>query len=105
MPKINWQSLPLRIKQHLIERLRERQITQEDLEALKDWIGSDPEVPEGPWWKDFATFKLVGEGKHPKSFLTKKTIGVRQEIINSMAGVRGGTGSAKHRSGSSRSLI
>lgn len=31
----------------------------------------DPEVPEGPWWKDFGTFKLAGEGKHPKTFLVK----------------------------------
>ena len=71
MPKIHWGSLPLRIKQHLIERLPDRKISQDDLEALKLWIAADPEVPEGPWWKDFGTFKLVGEGKYPKTFLTE----------------------------------
>ena len=30
--KINWQSLPLRVKQHLIEQLKERKITQGNLE-------------------------------------------------------------------------
>ena len=70
MPKISWQSLPFPVKQHLIERLREREITQDDLRALRLWISTDPEVPEGPWWKDFGTFKLTGEGRYPKTFLT-----------------------------------
>lgn len=71
MPRIAWRSLPLGIKQHLIERLRDREISPDDLEALKLWIASDPEVPEGPWWKDFGAFKLAGEGKYPKTFLGK----------------------------------
>jgi len=58
VPKIRWQSLPLHLKQHLVERLREREISQDDLAALRLWISTDPEVPEGPWWKDFGTFKL-----------------------------------------------
>jgi hypothetical protein len=69
--KISWQSLPLRLKPHLVERLREREITQKDLQALRLWISSDPEVPEGPWWKDFGTFKLTGVGRYPKTFLTR----------------------------------
>ena len=71
MPRIHWHSLPLRVKQHLIERLHDREITQDSLEALKTWISSNPEVPEGSWWKDFGTFKLAGEGRYPKTFLTK----------------------------------
>jgi hypothetical protein len=34
VPKIPWQSLPLYLKQHLVEGLREQEITQDDLEAL-----------------------------------------------------------------------
>ena len=71
MPKISWQSLPLPLKQHLVERLREREITQDDLMALRAWIATDPEVPEGPWWKDFSTFRLAGEGQYPKTFLSR----------------------------------
>lgn len=71
MPHINWHALPLGIKHHLIERLHRREITQNDVEALKQWIAGNPEVPGGPWWIDFGSFKLVGEGKYPKTFLTK----------------------------------
>jgi hypothetical protein len=49
VPKISWQALPFRLKQHLVERLHEREITQHDLEALRKWIGTDPEVPAGAW--------------------------------------------------------
>jgi hypothetical protein len=34
---------------------------------MMKWINSDPEL--GPWCKDFGTFKLVGEGEIPKTFL------------------------------------
>ena len=74
MPKISWQALPLRLKQHLVERLHEREISQSDLEALRKWIGTDPEVPVGAWWKDFGTFKLTGEGQYPKTFLTRHQV-------------------------------
>jgi hypothetical protein len=43
----------------------------EDLYQLKLWRESDPEVPEGEWYKDFATFKICGAGKFPKTFLLK----------------------------------
>ena len=80
MPKIGWQSLPLRLRQHLVERLHEREITQDDLQALRLWIGTDPEVPEGPWWKDFGTFKLTGEGQYPKTFLTRHQAAFGREL-------------------------
>ena len=80
MPKIRWQSLPLNLKQHLVERLREREITQDDLEALRRWINTDPEVPEGPWWKDFGTFKLTGAGQYPKTFLKRDQAAFGKEL-------------------------
>lgn len=52
MPNIDWSSLPERVKVHLIERLREPNITIEHLESLRDWIGKNPQVPEGDWYKD-----------------------------------------------------
>jgi hypothetical protein len=36
---------------------------------LKVWRESEPEAPERPWYKDFGSFKLCGEGKFPKTFL------------------------------------
>ena len=37
MPKIRWEDLPRALRDHLFERLRERQISAEDLYALKLW--------------------------------------------------------------------
>jgi len=51
--------------------LEERQITVEDLYELKLWRESEPEAPDGPWYKDYGSFKICGEGKFPKTFLMK----------------------------------
>jgi len=58
MPKIQWTNLPPALRQHLFDRLEERKITIEDLYQLKLWRESEPEAPEGLWYKDFGTFKI-----------------------------------------------
>jgi hypothetical protein len=58
-----------RIREHLAERMRDRNISLDDLSQLRIWIESRPIVPEGPWYRDFGSFKLCGEGKYPKTFL------------------------------------
>jgi len=57
MPKIRWKDLPPALRDHLFDRLRERKISAEDLYELKLWRESDPEAPEGAWYKDFGSFK------------------------------------------------
>jgi len=48
MPKIEcWDNLPEGIRQHLIDRMRDRAISIADLNQLRAWIESKPEVPEG----------------------------------------------------------
>jgi len=71
MPKIQWTDLPPALRDHLFERLADRKITVEDLYLLKLWRESAPDAPEGPWYKDFGTFKICGEGKYPKTFLLR----------------------------------
>jgi hypothetical protein len=71
MPKIEWTDLPEAIRKHLLLRLKERKITEDDLYPLKLWRDSEPEGPEGPWYKDFGSFKVCGEGRYPKTFLLK----------------------------------
>jgi hypothetical protein len=71
MPRIQWSKLPWRIRNHLLERRAERQISTEELGRLKLWIESDPEVPDGPWYKDFGSFKVCGAGSLPKTFLLR----------------------------------
>ena len=63
--------LPPALREHLMERVRERKITAEDLYALKLWRATQPDAPDGPWFKDFGSFKVCGEGKYPKTFLLR----------------------------------
>ena len=71
MPKIQWTDLPLALRDHLFDRLRDRKITVEDLYQLKLWRETQPDAPDGPWVKDFGSFKICGEGKYPKTFLLR----------------------------------
>jgi hypothetical protein len=71
MPRIQWSNLPESLRDHLFERLRERKITAEDLFQLKLWRESEPDAPDGPWYKDFGSFKICGEGKFPETFLLR----------------------------------
>ena len=70
MPKIQWTDLPPALRNHLFDRLRDRKITVEDLYQLKLWR-SEPDAPEGPWFRDFGSFKVCGEGRFPKTFLLR----------------------------------
>jgi hypothetical protein len=70
MPQIEtWGKLPPRVREHLIECMHDRAIGIADLNELRLWIESSPEVPEGDWFKDFGSFKLCGRGSLPKTFL------------------------------------
>jgi hypothetical protein len=71
MPKIEWTKLPPALRDHLFDRLVERKITPEDLYQLKLWRDTDPDAPEGAWFKDFGSFKICGEGRFPKTFLLR----------------------------------
>ncbi len=70
MPQIEtWPRIPVAVRDHLAERMHDRNISLDDLNRLRVWLETRPNVPEGPWFKDFASFKLCGEGKYPKTFL------------------------------------
>jgi hypothetical protein len=80
VPRIEWTSLPPGIRGHLLARTRERELSASDLSALLAWIKTDPEVPEGRWWKDFGSFKLAGEGRYPKTFLTAGQTAIGEKL-------------------------
>ncbi len=72
MPKIEtWDNFPAGIRQHLIDRMRNRAISISDLNQLRLWIDSKPEVPAGEWYKDFGSFTICGHGSFPKTFLLR----------------------------------
>jgi hypothetical protein len=59
------------VRQHLIERMRDRAIRVSDLNQLRLWVETRPQVPEGDWYKDFASFEICGSGSYPKTFLLR----------------------------------
>ena len=70
MPKIQWSGLPEELRKHLLLRLKERQVTEQDLLKLMDWRQSEPDAPDGPWYKDFGSFRdrdVIGQ--HPRALL------------------------------------
>ena len=72
MPRIeSWDNLPANVRQHLMDRMRERTISITDLNQLRLWIMTQPEVPDGDWYKNFSSFKICGRGSYPKTFLLR----------------------------------
>jgi hypothetical protein len=66
-----WSEFPRPVQIHLSDRLRDRNITADDLDTLRVWINSGPDVPEGDWYKDFGSFKICGRGPNPITFLDR----------------------------------
>ena len=70
MPNIeSWNNLPVAVREHLTERMHDRRISMSDLNNLRLWVESKPDLPEEDWYKDFGSFKLCGRGPYPKTFL------------------------------------
>ncbi len=72
--------MPAGVRRHLVERMHDRHIGLEDLNRLRQWIESQPEVPDGEWFKDLGSFKLCGHGKYPKTFLLPGQAASGQEL-------------------------
>jgi hypothetical protein len=81
MPQIErWPRIPAAIREHLVERMRDRNIGLEDLNQLRVWLETGPNVPTGTWYKDFGSFKLCGEGKYPKTFLLAGQVATGEKL-------------------------
>ncbi len=75
MPQIErWDKLPEGVRQHLMERMGDRAISVSDLDQLRLWVDTRPQVPGGDWTKDFGSFKICGSGSYPKTFLLRKQV-------------------------------
>lgn len=69
MPKVRRQDFPPHLLQHLLDRIRERRITPDQLGLLADWLDTQPEVTDGKWFKKFPGMTVCGEGELVKTFL------------------------------------
>ena len=70
MPRIRRKRISGALMAHLVKRIRERQISTSQLGLLARWLDSDPEVPEGRWFKRFPGMTVCGEGELVKTFLS-----------------------------------
>jgi hypothetical protein len=69
MPKIRRHQLPPALFQHLPDRIQERKIPASQLELLARWLDTEPQVPEGSWYKPFSGMTVCGDGELIKTFL------------------------------------
>jgi hypothetical protein len=69
MPKIRRRNLPPALLDHLLDRVRSREVSPEQLGELAQWLDSEPGVPAGKWFKRFSGVIVCGEGELLKTFL------------------------------------
>jgi hypothetical protein len=81
MPKIRRNHFPPVLLNHLLDRIRLREISAEQLGLLADWLDAEPEVPEGKWFKRFSGMIVCGEGELVKTFLTTNQIPTGTELF------------------------
>ncbi len=64
---------------HLIKRVRQREISTDQLGLFARWLDTDREVPEGQWFKRFPELIVCGEGEFVKTFLRSGQIPTGEE--------------------------
>ncbi len=69
MPKIRRENIPPTLFQHVLDRIQDRKISADQLIQLARWLDTEPEVPEGEWYKRFSGMTVCGEGELIKTFL------------------------------------
>ena len=69
MPRIRRHNLPRELIQHLSLRIRQREISLDQMGLFGEWCDTNPEVPEGAWFKRFPGLIVCGEGELVKTFL------------------------------------
>jgi hypothetical protein len=69
MPEVRRAKLPPALLNHLLTRMRQRNISHEQIVSLAHWLDTQPDVPEGKWFKNFSGFTVCGEGELIKTFL------------------------------------
>ena len=69
MPRVRRQNVPPALIQHLLNRIQTRRLPASQLELLSKWLDTEPDVPEGKWYKRFSGMTVCGEGELIKTFL------------------------------------
>jgi hypothetical protein len=80
MPRIRRSNLPRPLYAHLLERVKSRNISTEQLALFADWLATQPEVPDGKWFKKFSALTVCGEGEFIKTFLQPGQVAAGKEL-------------------------
>lgn len=80
MPKIRRHNVPPALLNHLLDRIRSREISAEQLRLFADWLDTEPEVPGEKWFKRFPGMTVCGEGELVKTFLTANQTSTGTEV-------------------------
>ncbi len=80
MPKIRRQGIPPALLRHLLDRIREREISEEQIGLLWDWVETNPEVPSSKWFKRFPGMIVCGEGELVRTFLRLGQVAEGREV-------------------------
>jgi hypothetical protein len=81
MPKIRRQNVPPALLNHLLDRVKSRQISSDQLGVLAEWLDTQPEVPTGKWFKRFSGMTVCGNGELVKTFLTATQVPEGKEVF------------------------
>lgn len=80
MPKVRRRGIPPALLNHLLDRIAKRNIAADQLGLLAEWLDTEPEVPEGKWYKPLRGMTVCGEGELVKTFLIAGQLAEGQEI-------------------------
>ena len=81
VPEIRRRNLPPALLDHLLDRVRSREISPEQLREFAQWLDTAPEVPMGKWFKRFTGMIVCGEGELVKTFLNAQQLPVGKEVF------------------------
>jgi hypothetical protein len=63
-----------------LNRIQSREISADQLGLLADWLATEPEVPDGRWFKKFPGMIVCGESELVKTFLHARQAAMGQEL-------------------------
>lgn len=80
MPQVRRSHLPPALLEHLLTRIKSREISVEHLVLLADWLATHPDVPSGRWFKRFPGMIVCGEDELIKTFLLSSQAATGEEL-------------------------
>ena len=81
MATIRRQNLPPALLRHLVDRVASRGVPIENLVLFADWLKTQPQVPDGKWFKRFPRMTVCGEGELIKTFLLPEQTPTGEEMV------------------------